>query len=208
MYFIKNVNCHNLLDGHHSLDRIRAGGGWTFIDGNYQDNSGCWVLNKRVGERFVDYAIEGESCEDGLIWFKPLNQVNLEALAKPIKNNMIGIDIVTSGGICVNIPNALTGSNQFKLGKKKLEQKIGNPISDYGKLALELYSILNSKDENGKDNELNYEDIRISRLITLALQCNFYVTEELIDHMAFIGINDVHSIIMASWGLETDVKKN
>jgi hypothetical protein len=205
MYFIKGISYTNLLDGHASYNRIKEGGFTTFLDGVYKDEKGVWVLNTKLGKTFEEYSKEGELCEDGLLWFNPLKKVKLEELVK--SKPLGGIDVSVSGGFYISIPNALSGSNQFKLSKRKMSDKIGNPLNEYGKLALELYSLLNSKTEDGKEVSLEYDDPRISRLIVLALQGNFYVTEEVVDYLEFIGVNDINNIITACWGIESDSKK-
>jgi hypothetical protein len=128
------------------------------------------------------------ACPDGL-WYGSggglPSQASLAREAAPP-----GVDLVLGGGTTLTIPLAVAAPRLIDFGAGG----IGEPATELGRLAYRIYDRLTA--EQG----IGLADPDLHRLVLLAVQASYRVTEELLTDLGWISTVDLDPIVCAIFG--------
>jgi hypothetical protein len=174
--------------GHPALERIQTAAPWQYCAHPYGGTLATWAGASRSHE---DYAPPVDTL-DGLRYLGPRQIPTIYDLARD--GGQPGVDVRLACGAIVTIPVATVAHRQLRLGRRVgIEGVIGDPVSSYGRLAVELSR------RAAESSGLSYEDDDLHRLLLLALAQRYRVTADLLDDMALIAQEDVDPLLGAIW---------
>jgi hypothetical protein len=124
----------------------------------------------------------------GLYYLEPLTLPHVHDLAREDKGD--GVEVSLACGITLTIPVALITHRQFRVTGS---DRIGDPISEYGRLASRLFDHARTHDG------LQLDHPELPRLIALAVGQRYRVTPHLLDSLGIIAAEDVDPILCALW---------
>lgn len=166
------------------LGRLRAA--WPAWEYRTHPKGGTLLLPK--GDTNAVDLVAGVKCADGLIWHPPATTPTLHDLAREeIPQPSARITLRRVGP--VSIP--LGVGPVFGAGPKR-----GQPSSDFGRLAHDLFA----RARRPADEWTTTDDRDLERMLFLALQSAYHLTDELFGELAPYDLDEVDSLISAIWG--------
>ncbi len=194
-YWGKNV-APTAAKEHPAFQRIHHAGPWQFAthpEGGTIAFLGDYPEPGQLASGSPDHYGEPVDCGDGLHFLPPKDALTLYDLAFGDRS---GEDIVLANGLKVTIPVATSQHRQFRLTAR---ERTGKPITEYGRLALQLFEEAGEDGEGGRPKGLQEEDPRVWRLIALGFSQRYRCTADLLDHLEIITREDVDPVLGVIW---------
>ncbi len=166
--------------------RIMAAGPWQFRDYDHDGKHGVIAQWKGVTEE--SYGTP-RLCSDGLWYFPAGAALTIASLAKD--NVPTGIDVDLSTGVTLTIPLALAAPRLLTFGD---DDGLGAPASEFATLADQVFERLRKKEP------VTLRDKDVRRLVVLAVQQSYRVTDEVLTELRWITTLDVDPILCAIMG--------
>jgi hypothetical protein len=129
-------------------------------------------------------------CAGVLAFLPPKGKPSPQAVWDYVFGDRAGADVRLACGIVVTVPVALVAFRQFKLTGP---ERIGAPVTEYGRLASELFDAAKANDG------IPLEDPRLARLLALGFAQRYRVTEDLLDWSGALAADDIDALLSAIW---------
>lgn len=165
-----------------SFARIQPAGPWKYTNHNHDGKRGVLAF---LGE---ESALEPHrTCKDGLVYFGPAKPPSQEDLAR--LRSMPCFTVTTSSGRILDIPLAVYSPRILAFDG---EVDGGEFATEFGREALRIWNAIEAKNypKNGE----------IARLVFLAVQQCYAVTEELLSDLGWLTDADIVPILLAVGG--------
>jgi hypothetical protein len=175
------------------LARLRGAGPWQF---KAHSAGGCLATWRDAEIPSEDdlAAREAVTCADGLIYYRAKVPPTLADVAKDIRSDF-DTDVTLGSGLVVTI--ALAASAPYRV--RFASVGAGPPATEYGRVAREVWRLIDEQ-EPANAPRVTSEHPLLKRLLVLAIQQRYRVTDEALDDMDLITSEDIEPIYRAIIG--------
>lgn len=196
-YFAPGISCgeraaHEIPQ----FSRVLTADKWYCCNSTQDGKQGALIFSQSDPQP-APHTTGWRECFDGLMYLPPATLPGTIDLLRP-ERRMRFIDVLTSRGVLLSIPVASAAAREVDFSAKKF----GVPSDDFGKCA---YAFFDRLSDTKAASQPKLGDADTLRLVMLAVQQFYRVTEELLNDLGWISSLDIDPIISAIMGA-TDSK--
>ena len=180
---------------HPSMARLLPVGPWQYQAHPEGGTLASWKADGKAVT--LEQFAPGVETEDGLVYYGPKQPVALDALRRPTLP--VGRFVTLYGGERLHVAFAMAAPRKLMFGAKSA--KLGDFRNEYATL-VEII-----RDEVVASNQFDPYDPRAQRMVFLAVQQSYRVTQELLSEGGWITDADEWPILLAAAGVDPEGKE-